>query len=113
MKDWKRARNGLAGGLCCAAELRGTIMASSWRRLCGSPALCLTRPRSYVVRLNSKRVVGRGGLEPPTSAIARPDRCAGRFSELVESQGCAAALSGVSVISQTTLLDAPSLATHP
>jgi hypothetical protein len=27
------------------------------------------------VRLNTKLVVGRGGLEPPTSALTRPMRC--------------------------------------
>src|ERR1700730_42287 len=32
--------------------------------------LCLGRAKRYRVRLKLKRVVGRGGLEPPTSALS-------------------------------------------
>jgi len=38
------------------------------RRLTG------TRHGSYAVRQNSELLVGRGGLEPPTSAIVGPQR---------------------------------------
>src|SRR5262245_47063007 len=55
-----------------------------------------------MVHSNSERVVGRGGLEPPASAVGGPERCAARFNEMGTEQRCTSALSGVTTKSHAT-----------
>jgi hypothetical protein len=43
---------------------------SDFKHLSSAIQLCLRRVNRYHVRLNTKRVVGRRGLEPRTSALS-------------------------------------------
>jgi hypothetical protein len=46
------------------------------KHLSSAIQVCWGHEHCYRVRVNTKPVVGRGGLEPPTSAVDRPERCA-------------------------------------